>query len=145
MSDSNSECESIIDVSGLCALMETCSNSTKSKTFDLLEEGVIAIPTMVWNEFKQLYEIEAEEISEHINVKIKSQLKYKLGAAKIADKMNSHFSSGPFDQNTDLYSAAIAGAEGLTLLTSPDKLAKYKDMDFCEFESLEVWIDENWE
>ena len=57
-------------------------------------------------------------IAPHIGFKIIMKRAYNVGAASIADKINSRFSQSPYDRHADLYSASICSIEDYTLLTS---------------------------
>ena len=136
MGDSQSEPVFLIDTSGLSELARTKSNSLKDFCLDLLENGDIAVPTIVWKEFSDLYDEEAAQLAPSVTKKIKVTKKHYVAAAQIADKSNPGFSMSPYDNQSDWYTAAICYVKGYTLLTSASQMAKYKKMNCCTVTTL---------
>ena len=54
-----SDCSCVIDTSGLHELA-TASGNLKATLIARLEDGTIGVPSWAWQEFKDLYEDEAE-------------------------------------------------------------------------------------
>jgi len=140
MSDDLLGCSCVVDCSGLHEIARTNSDNLKSLYLDHLRKGVIAVPACVWKEFKELYDDEADALEPYISIKIKLKKAYLVGAARIADRLNSGFSRGPYDSLTDLYTASIATVEQYRLLTSSSQLKYYKAMDY-EVSDLATWAD----
>ncbi|WP_314959016.1 hypothetical protein [Bradyrhizobium cosmicum] len=113
----------------------------KKPLIDALGSGEIGVPAVVWKEFKELYEDEAEELEPSVVFKIPMKKQYRSGAARIADKLNSGFSRGPYDSETDLYTAAIASLEDYPLITSSGQAPYYDGMG-CKVLDLAGWADE---
>jgi hypothetical protein len=139
--DAADECLCIIDCSGLHEIASTNSDNLKSLYLDRLSKGVIGVPICVWQEFRDLYEDEAASLELHVAHKIKMKKQYYVGAARIADKINSSLSKGPYDNQSDLYAASICSIEKYTLLTTQSQLADYKQMDCCEVSDLVTWAN----
>lgn len=141
MTDETHECKCVIDCAGLHEIAITRSNNLKKPLIDALGSGEIGVPAVVWKEFKELYEDEAEELEPSVIFKIPMKKQYRVGAARIADKLNSGFSRGPYDSETDLYTAAIASLEDYPLITSSAQTPHYKGMG-CKVLDLAGWADE---
>jgi hypothetical protein len=88
-----------------------------------------------------LYEGEAAQIEGYIAHKIIMKKSYHTGAARIADQLNSGFSRGSYDSETDLYTASIAFIEDMVVLTSESQLSYYDGMD-CKVSDLGTWAGE---
>lgn len=140
MTDETQVCKCVIDCAGLHEIAKTRSNNLKRPLIDALGSGEIGVPAVVWKEFKELYEDEAEELEPSVIYKIPMKKQYRMGAARIADRLNSGFSRGPYDSETDLYTAAIASLEDYPLITSADQAPYYDGMD-CEVIDLAGWAD----
>lgn len=125
-------CIYLIDSHGLRAIAMTRSNRLKAHCLDLLQRGVIAVPNCVWDEFKEAYDDEAEDMGPAITTKISANKKYNAGVAKIADQLNSKFSVSPYDTATDFFAAAIAVSEGYTLITTTEQLTFYSSLNSCK-------------
>lgn len=136
----NDTIECVVDCYGLHEIASSTSANLKAVFLDLLSEGVVGVPTCVWKEFREIYEDEAAELAPFVKIKISLTKIYKVGAASIADKLNSGFSRGPYDAQTDLYAASIAVSEGYLLLTSSSQLGEYAKMD-CEALDLLTWAE----
>ncbi|MGY2931849.1 hypothetical protein ACVWZ6_001451 [Bradyrhizobium sp. GM6.1] len=141
MTDETQECKCVIDCAGLHELVNTQSNNLKKPLIDALAAGEIGVPAIVWKEFKELYEDEAEELEPSVIYKIPMKKQYRVGAARIADRLNSGFSRGPYDSETDLYTAAIASLQDYPLITSAAQ-APYYDRMGCEVLDLAGWADQ---
>lgn len=134
-------CSCVVDCAGLHEIGSTKSDNLKSLYLDRLKKGNIGVPAIVWREYKELYEEEALIIEPSVAHKINMKRAYRVGAARIADKMNSGFSRGPYDSETDLYTAAIASIEGYKLLTSSSQVNEYDGMD-CDVIDLISWAED---
>jgi hypothetical protein len=141
MSDDQVETSCVVDCSGLHEIASTKSDNLKALYLDKLVKGIIAVPAIVWKEFQDLYENEAAALAPYVTVKINLKKAYYVGAASIADKLNSGFSRGAYDGHTDLYTASIASIEEYRVLTSPAQLKYYEEMD-CEVSDLTTWANE---
>jgi len=131
-------CQCIIDCAGLHEV--ACMSGNLKATFlDHLKKGVIGVPASVWQEFQEIYEDEAPSIAPHIGFKIIMKRAYNVGAASIADKVNSRFSQSPYDRQADLYAASICSIEDYTLLTSKTQVSDYLKMDCCMVSELVEW------
>jgi hypothetical protein len=64
-----------------------------------------------------------------------------VGAARIADQLNSGFSRGAYDNHIELYTASIASNKGYRVLTASTQVQEYNDMD-CEVTDLATWVEE---
>jgi len=134
------ECLCVVDCAGLHRIA-TASGNLKAVCLERLASGEFGVPSCVWNEFKELYEEEAEQLANHVSRKISMKRSYHTGAARIADQLNSGFSRGSYDSETDLYTASIATIEELVVLTAVSQLSYYKDME-CEVLDLESWAEQ---
>jgi hypothetical protein len=103
------------------------------------QRGSSACPACVWQEFQELYEDEAASLAAHVKRKLRMQKKYYIGAAAIADGMNSRFSLSAYDLRTDWYAAAICSIEQYTLLTTSSQLSEYRRMGCCTVVEITVW------
>lgn len=132
-------CSFVVDCAGLHEIATTQSNSVKSICLDRLAKGIIGVPACVWQEFQELYEDEAAILAPTIKRKLRMQKRYYIGAAAIADNMNSRFSLSAYDQRTDWYAASICSIEGYTLLTVGSQLNEYQRMGCCTAVAITVW------
>jgi hypothetical protein len=135
------KCQCAIDCAGLHEIARMTGN-LKAVFLDHLSTGLIGVPACVWQEFQDIYEDDAPEIGPHIAVKINMKKTYHVGAASIADKMNSRFTLGPYDRQADLYTASICSIEKYTLLTSKIQIADYQKMNCCAVSELIEWATE---
>lgn len=140
MSEDGPKCSSVIDTSGLHELA-MASGNLKTILLDQLKQGIIAVPTCVWQEFEVLYEDEAANIAPYVTQKIIMKKAIYVGAARIADKLNSGFSRGAYDNHTELYTASIASNNGFCVLTASAQVREYNGMD-CEVTDLVTWVEE---
>ena len=103
--------------------------------------GAIGVPSCAWQEFGDLYEEEAAILAPHITNKIVMKRAVYAGAARIAEKLNSGFPRGAYDNNTELYTASIASNSGCRVLTSTDQVGQYAEMH-CAVIDIETWVQE---
>jgi hypothetical protein len=141
MGDDPPECTCVVDCSGLHEIANLKSDNLKSLFLDQLKKGIIAVPACVWQEFQDLYDDEASSLELYVTIKINMKNAYCVGAARIADRLNSGFSRGAYDRQTDLYTASIAWREDYRLLTSTSQLTYYKGMG-CKVSDLVAWAEE---
>jgi hypothetical protein len=140
LTDGEAECLCIADTDGLHSIA-TASGNLKTTLLDYLEKGVIAVPACAWKEFEELYEDEAEELKPFVTTRIIMKRAFYVGAARIADKLNSGFPRGAHDDNVELLTASIASNKSCRILTSPAQVTIYEKMD-CEASDLANWIAE---
>jgi hypothetical protein len=138
--DDEPECLAVIDTSGLHELAVSSGN-LQTILLDQLKQGIIAVPTCVWQEFEALYEDEATQLAPYVTNKIIMKKSVYVGAARIADGLNSGFSRGAYDNHTDLYTASIASSNDYRLLTASAQVNEYHNMD-CEVTDLASWVEE---
>jgi hypothetical protein len=138
--DEFEKCSCVVDCAGLHEIASTKSDNLKSLYLDSLKNGVIAVPSRVWQEYSELYEDEAAIIEASISRKINVTRAYQIGAARIADQKNSGFSRGPYDNESDLYTASIASIEHYILLTTKSQLPEYFGMS-CKVLDLLTWVE----
>jgi hypothetical protein len=138
MGDDPPECACVVDCSGLHEIASLKSDNLKSLFLDQQKKGIISC---VWQEFRDLYDDEASALELYVTIKINMKKAYYLGAARIADKLNSGFSRGAYDRLTDLYTASIAWNEEYQLLTSTSQLKYYEGMD-CKVSDLVAWAED---
>jgi hypothetical protein len=131
----------VVDTFGLHDIASAKSNNVKAVLFEHLESGVLAVPALSIQEHKELYEQEAAEIAPHIKAKIILKKAHHLGAAHIADKLNSGFSGGPYDTQNDLYVGAIVINRKSRVLTATSQITRYESMG-CVAIDLETWLKE---
>jgi hypothetical protein len=139
MNEEEPECSCLIDTSGLHALA-TASGNLKALLLDSLQAGIIAVPSHAWQEFEDLYEDEAAALSAYVSTKINMKKATYIGAARIADQLNSGFSRGPYDNHSVLYTASMACNNGYRVLTASNAINDYDGMD-CEVSDLETWAE----
>jgi hypothetical protein len=143
MMNEDPKCCCAVDCAGLhmigSVIKTTTSNSLKSFLIDRLERGLIAVPAVVWQEYAELYEDEAELMARHVKMKISLHKKYSVAAAAIADRTNSQFSHGAYDRQTDIYAASICMVEKYTLLTTPEQAPYFRVWNCCEVTDLLAW------
>ena len=137
MTDCSSECCSVIDVHGLHALASLSAN-LRAVAIARLGTGEVGVPTVVWQEFSDLYEDEAADLAPHIARKITLSKKYIVGAASIADQLGARFPDGAYNRNADLYTGAIATVEEFTVVTSLQHSNFYAGME-CNTLDIHTW------
>ena len=136
MADMTGDRTYLMDSSGLHELANTTSNRIRTLCLDYLSKGNIVVPIVVWQEFQQAFEDEAEQLAPYVTHKVKMKKAYLVGAASIADRSNPGFSLSPYDNQTDWYAAAICSIEGYVLLTTASQLYKYRKMKCFSFAEL---------
>jgi rRNA-processing protein FCF1 len=134
------QCSCVIDTGGLHELANASGN-LRTILLDHLKKGIIAVPTCVWQEFNELYEDEAAQLSAYVGNKIIMSKAVYVGAARIADKLNSGFPGGAYDNHSDLYAASIAINKGYRVLTTSIQVKEYTEME-CEASDLATWVAE---
>jgi hypothetical protein len=140
MTDGEAECSCIVDTDGLHGIA-TASGNLKTILLEHLKNGLIAVPACALKEFEELYEDEAEGLKPFIKTRIFLKKAFYVGAARIADNLNSGFPRGAYDDNVELLTASIASTKGYRVLTSPAQVTIYEEME-CEVSDLESWIAE---
>ena len=93
-------------------LKTSTSNILKSLLIERLENGEIAVPAVVWQEYEEMFDEEAEIIAPHVR---------------------------PYDRQSDLYAASICMVEKYTLLTTPEQVPYFKGWGCCEVADLPAW------
>jgi hypothetical protein len=63
-------CGCVIDCSGLHEITAIKSNNLQKLFIDRLSSGEIAVPAVVWKEFKELYDEEAKKLEPYVTKKI---------------------------------------------------------------------------
>jgi hypothetical protein len=139
MTDDGPECSAVIDTHGLHELA-MASGNLKTIVLDKLKRGAIGVPACVWQEFELLYEDEAAAIAPYVTKKIIMTKTIYIGAARIADGLDSGFSRGAYDSHTDLYTASIASSHGYQVLTASIEVNAYDGMD-CEVTDLVAYVE----
>ena len=134
------DCSCVIDTSGLHAIANSSGN-LKATLFARLENGTIGVPTWAWQEFRNLYEDEAAELSPHVAKRLQFNKQVDVGAARIAEESELGFSLGAYDNHVELFCASIALNKNYTVLTSSDNLSAYENMG-CDAKDLEDWIED---
>jgi len=142
MSDGDFPCSVVIDCAGLHEILRTRSNRVRATCLDHLQKGIIGVPACVWREFADLYEEEAEVLGPYVKRKLRMKQSYLIGAARIADKLNSGFPVSPYDEKTDFYAAAVCAIEGHTLLTVSAQLGEYQQMGCRKVVEIGVWVED---
>jgi hypothetical protein len=140
MSDEAVDCICVTDTHGLHAIASASAN-LKPILLEKLKDGRIGVLACAMREFTDLYKEEAEELEPYISTKISMTRAIRNGAARIADKLNSGFSRGPYDEHIELYTASTATSKGYRVLTAADQVQEYDGMD-CDVVDLETWVDE---
>jgi hypothetical protein len=138
MTDETAQCSCVVDTDGLHSIA-VASGNLKAILLDRLRTGIIAVPAAAWREFEKAYEEEAATLKPFITRRIIMKRAYYIGAARIADKLDSGFPRGPYDDNVELITASVASANGYDILTSTAQLTVYEEMG-CEACDLETWI-----
>ena len=134
------DCSCVIDTSGLHELA-TASGNLKATLIASLQNGTIGVPTWAWQEFKLLYEDEANQLAPHIVKRLQLTARVEVRAARITEELNLGFSRGAYDSHVERHTAAVALNKGYTVLTSADNVTAYDGMG-CEVKDLAGWADE---
>jgi hypothetical protein len=140
MTDATAQCSCVVDTDGLHGIANASGN-LKGILLDHLKSGVIGVPVTAWQEFEELYEEEAATLKPFVTRRITMKRVYYVGAARIADKLNSGFPRGPYDDNVELHTASVASTNGYRILTSTVQVTVYEGMA-CDASDLETWVDE---
>ncbi len=117
----------VIDTDGLRKIA-SASGNVRAVLIQRLESGEIAVPICVWHEFKEIYPDYASDIENSITNRIRMNKAYFVGAASIAERLNSGFPRGPYDDNVEMLTASIADCHGCSILTSKDQVSVYAAM-----------------
>ena len=139
MTDPAAQCSCVVDTDGLHGIANASGN-LKGFLLEQLKNGVIAVPVSAWQEFEDLYEEEAAAIKAFITKRIIMKRAYYVGAARIADTLDSGFPRGAYDDNVELNTASIASTNGYRILTSSAQVTVYEEMG-CEASDLETWVE----
>jgi hypothetical protein len=139
MTDGEAECLCIVDTDGLHGIA-TASANLKAILLHHLKNGFIGVPVCAWKEFEKLYEDEAQELKPFVKKRIFLKKAFYVGAARIADKLNTGFPRGAYDDDVELLTASIASAKGYRILTSPAQVTVYEKME-CEVFDLETYTE----
>lgn len=142
MSESVLACSCLADTHGLLEVTMQTSGNLKASLLEQISSGVIGVPAMVWQEFKDLYPDEAAELEPYVSATATIGMRkraYTAKAGSIAEKLNSGFAVGPYDSGIEIQVAAIASVEKFPVLTSTTQLAHYKKMA-CGAVDLENWL-----
>lgn len=136
----NHPCSCVADCTALREIANSSGN-LRSLFLDQLAKGTIGVYSGTWKEFSDLYEEDAELLEPYISKKINISQKYRIGAASIADKLNSSLSHGPYDNYSDLYTASICSTEGYFLITTEREFQKFSAMKCCSVRTLVDWAE----
>lgn len=140
MSDDVADCTCVTDTHGLHAIANASAN-LKAILLEKLQDGTIGVLAVAMREFAELYEDEAAELEPYVTTKITMTRAVRSGAARIADKLNSGFSRGPYDEHVELYTASIATSKGYRVITAAEQVQEYDGTD-CDVVDLETWVEE---
>ncbi|WP_132595001.1 hypothetical protein [Rhizobium sp. BK068] len=128
------------DTHGLFEIAMQASGNLRTSLLDQISSGEIGIPSMVWQEFRDLYPQEATSLEPFVTSTIGMRKRaYTAKAGSIAEKLNSGFIQGPYESGIDIQVAAIASVEKCHVLTSKLQIAHYKKMA-CNATDLESWL-----
>ena len=142
MSETGLACSCLADTHGLLEVANQTSGNLKTSLLDQISSGVIGVPAMVWQEFKELYPDEAIALEPHVSATGTIGMRkraYIAKAGSIAEKLNSGFAVSPYNGGIEIQVAAIASVEKCTILTSTSQLTQYKKMA-CGAIDLENWL-----
>ena len=96
---------------------------------------------VVWKEFKTIFPELVGEFDEKKLSKINMKPDYDFGAAVIADHVATGFQDRTYDENTDLFTASAAMAEGHTVATGSDGISFYEQIDDCVAEEISSLVE----
>ncbi|WP_139020700.1 hypothetical protein [Bradyrhizobium sp. ORS 285] len=130
----------VADTDGLYCIA-AASGNLKTVLLDHLKSGHIGVPACAWKEFEDLYPDKAEALKPFVSVRITMKRAYYAGAARIADRLNSGFPRGAYDDSVELFTASIAFSKNCPIVTSPAQVSVYKSMT-CKASDLETWVVE---
>src|SRR4051794_36114313 len=114
----------VVDTDGLRGIAMSSGN-LKGILVEHLKKGTIGVPTCAWQEFENLYPELAVSLKAQVGKRIIIKQAYHIGAAHIADKLNSGFPRGSYDDNIELLTASIAISHEYTILTSEAQVPIY--------------------
>lgn len=140
MSDPAAECMCIVDTDGLHRIANASGN-LKGVLIDYLQSGLFGVPSCAWKEFEEVYEEEAAALKPFLATKIIMKKAYYIGAARIADKLDSGFPRGAYDDSVELVTASVAITNGYRILTSAAQVVVYEKMG-CACSELETWVED---
>jgi hypothetical protein len=140
MIDDNPTCSCVIDTGGLHDVASATGN-LKTVALNQLKNGAIAVPSWAWQELKEAYPEEADELSPYVTKRLVMKQSISVGAARIAERKNSGFSNGPYDNHINLFTAALATNGGYRVITAESELSTYEEMG-CEACDVETWVTE---
>lgn len=140
MSEGDAQCLCVVDTDGLVGIANASGN-LKTILLDHLKSGIIAVPACAWKEFEALYEHKAEQLKPHVTTRIIMKRAYYIGAARIADGLNSGFPRGAYDDSVELFTASIASAIDCRVITSTAQTTVYESMA-CPACDVETWVAE---
>jgi hypothetical protein len=140
MTDATAQCSCVVDTDGLHSIANASGN-LKGILLGHLKRGAIGVPVAAWQEFEKVYEKEAAELKPFVTTRIAMKRAYYVGAARIADTLNSGFPRGAYDDNVELITASVASTNGYLILTSTPQVTVYEGMN-CEVSDLETWVEE---
>jgi hypothetical protein len=138
MTEEASKCSCVVDTNGLHAIA-AASGNLQSILLSKLKSGIIGVPACAWQEFSELYEDEVAILAPHIGNKIVMKRSTYIGAARLAERLNSGFPRGAYDGHIELYTASIASNNGYSVLTSSDQISQYAGID-CDAVDIETWV-----
>jgi hypothetical protein len=140
MTETASQCTCIVDTDGLHGIAKASGNQ-KGILLDFLKSGVIGVPVCAWQEFGKLYEDEAASLEPFVTTRIIMKRAYYIAAARSADRLNSGFPRGSYDDNVELITASIALSNGYRILTSSAQTTIYEGMQ-CDVSDLDEWVEQ---
>ena len=142
MSESDLRFSCLADTHGLFEVAMQTSGNLKTSLLEQISSGVIGVPAMVWQEFRDLYPDIATILEPYVSATMTIAMRkraYTAKAGNIAEKLNSGFAMGPYDSGIEIQVAAIASVEKCPILTSTLQLDQYKKMA-CRAIDLENWL-----
>lgn len=138
MTSASEKCSHVADCAALHEIANTKSGNLKALLLYHLAQGIIGVPSVVWAEFEEIYEDEANDLKPHIGRKIVMTGAHKVQAARVAEKLNSRFSSSPHNAQSDIIAAGIAINMKCILLTVTSQVSAY-DNSGCKVLDLDEW------
>lgn len=140
MNDDSPTCSCVVDTGGLHDIASATGN-LKTIALDKLKQGVIAVPSWVLQELREAYPEDADEIESYVAKRITMKQSISVRAARIAEKLDTGFSKGPYDNHTGLFTAAVATNNSYRVITTESDLDTYQNMG-CDACDLKTWIAE---
>ncbi|MHC2625564.1 hypothetical protein ACVIW2_007596 [Bradyrhizobium huanghuaihaiense] len=135
-----SDCSCVIDTNGLHELA-TASGNLKATLIAHLQDGTIGVPSWAMQEFKELYEDEANELAPYVAKRVQLSTHVQVRAARITEELGLGFSRGAYDSHVERHTAAVALNKGYVVLTSVDNVDAYDGMQ-CTVKDLAGWAEE---